>query len=182
MLPADQGKYTVVLDVNETLLAQPNPGSPEQCIFRPHAQQFLQSVGRKCEVAIWSASPKEALAEPLNALDAGSNIRHRIYRAERWWKSGRGTKALRQLGRPMPRTLMIDDRPASCVANPRNAIIIPPFEGAPCDALLVSLEALLNALVQSGLNVPVFLEYANRMGLLGFSQGYYRLKPPRLRE
>eukprot|EP01001_Neometanema_parovale_P006391 NODE_2754_length_1349_cov_126.795269_g2616_i0.p1 GENE.NODE_2754_length_1349_cov_126.795269_g2616_i0~~NODE_2754_length_1349_cov_126.795269_g2616_i0.p1 ORF type:complete len:360 (+),score=37.54 NODE_2754_length_1349_cov_126.795269_g2616_i0:78-1157(+) len=189
-----QGKYTIVLDMDETLLHSkeyppyrigvtqdivmlkfPNCAEVLYSIIRPHAREFLRTIGPLCEVVLWTAGEADYASTVMENLDDQRNIDHFIFRDSRWFTLPSYVKALETLGRDMTRTLLIDNTDFVCAADPNNSIVISDFVGGAADTLLVTLENLIVQMVLSDRPVPEFLEECRRRGQLHYWGGLYRL-------
>eukprot|EP01064_Diplonema_japonicum_P039313 TRINITY_DN981_c4_g1_i1.p1 TRINITY_DN981_c4_g1~~TRINITY_DN981_c4_g1_i1.p1 ORF type:complete len:228 (+),score=23.39 TRINITY_DN981_c4_g1_i1:62-745(+) len=153
LIPAkgyDERRLTVVLDLDETLVAN---HSQYQCVAsnavvqRPHLHTFLATLSSSCEIILWTASTEEVAAHVLEAVDPfGTYFSHVITRSPKWFKGVPYTKDLRLLGRELSQTIIIENSLSCVLSNPRNAILVPDYFGYPTQtpdlSLLVVLEIL----------------------------------------
>jgi len=140
-LPPDQkGKKTLVLDLDETLVHssfRPVPG-PDFIISieldgvthrvyvqkRPGVDQFLEQVGSKFEVVVFTASLDKYANPVLDILDPKGHVKVRLFREACVQHYGNYVKDLSLLGRRLEDTLIIDNSPFSYMFQPDNAIPI----------------------------------------------------------
>jgi len=138
--PEHKGKKTLVLDLDETLVHssfRPVPG-PDFIISieldgvthrvyvqkRPGVDHFLEQVGSKFEVVVFTASLDKYANPVLDILDPKGHIKVRLFREACVQHYGNYVKDLSLLGRPLEDTLIIDNSPFSYMFQPDNAIPI----------------------------------------------------------
>jgi CTD small phosphatase-like protein 2 len=170
-------QLTLVLDLDETLMHCQKKGvpveQPDMCLhftdsgttgyvrFRPYAVEMLEVISSwgLCEVVVFTASTQAYADAVLNVLDpAGTLVQHRLYRQHCVQAHGGYFKDLRALGRPLSRTLLVDNSPVSLAMNPSNGIPIKSWIASPHDTQLRDLLGLLHDLVYSGDAVQPVLE------------------------
>ena len=163
----DQGKMTVVLDLDETLISSHQAGkvpaglrsagaqgvelkcdgssegksSRVVMFLRPGVFEFLRRLTNFAEVVLFTAGVP-AYAEPLaNALDpARKFFSARLYRHDTVntvWY--RYVKDLSRLGRDLRRTVLVDNSPYSFMLQPANGIPCVPFRGYAGDQQLLEV-------------------------------------------
>merc|ERR1719235_1921311 len=160
-------RLTLVLDLDETLMhCQKNGDHPQEkpdmflhftdsqttgyVNFRPHAAEVLSAIAKwdLCEVVVFTASTQAYADAVLNVLDPQQTlIHHRLYRQHCVHANGGYFKDLRALGRPMNRTVLVDNSPVSLAMNPSNGIPIKSWISNPNDTQLQDLLGLLHDLV-----------------------------------
>lgn len=185
--PRPGTQLTLVLDLDETLMHCQKKGIPDEqpdmCLhftdsgttgyvrFRPYAVEMLEAIANwgLCEVIVFTASTQAYADAVLNVLDqTGQLVQHRLYRQHCVQAHGGYFKDLRALGRPMGRTVLVDNSPVSLAMNPSNGIPIKSWLADPSDTQLRSLLAIVHDLafshepVQAALearfHLPAFLE------------------------
>eukprot|EP00667_Euglena_gracilis_P014729 EG_transcript_15267 len=190
---ADLGKYTIVLDMDETLLSSemqapplrdPNlhmaiislPGFNIYSTIRPGAADLVRAATQAGEVVLWTAGTEPYARLAIRHVDPDGGIRHSIFRDPSWFQMPTYVKDLRRLGRPLDRVLLVDNSAGVCV-QPDNAIVVRDFFSSSdsTDDVLIRLRPLLEALVKSQLPVPEFLAQCAKAGLLRQQQGFYLL-------
>lgn len=94
---------------------------------RPGVDEFLEALGAKYEVVVFTAGLKEYASLVLDRLDRKRVIAHRLYRDSCKEVDGRFVKDLSDLGRDLKRVVIVDDNPNSYTLQPRNAVPVRPF-------------------------------------------------------
>ncbi|KAL3695739.1 hypothetical protein R1sor_009815 [Riccia sorocarpa] len=139
----DQGKKTLVLDLDETLVHSSFRPVPHYdfniqvevenklcnvyVIKRPGVDQFLQAVSRLFEVVVFTASLRKYADPLLDILDPLNLIKYRRYRESCRSIDGGLVKDLSMLGRDLSKVIIIDNSPHSYILQPANAIPIGTF-------------------------------------------------------
>jgi RNA polymerase II subunit A small phosphatase-like protein len=140
MAPEMKGRKTLVLDLDETLVHssfRPVPG-PDFIISieldgvthrvyvqkRPGVDHFLEEMGAKFEVVVFTASLDKYANPVLDILDPKGFIKVRLFREACVQHYGNYVKDLSLLGRKIEDTLIIDNSPFSYMFQPDNAIPI----------------------------------------------------------
>jgi len=140
MAPEMKGRKTLVLDLDETLVHssfRPVPG-PDFIISieldgvthrvyvqkRPGVDHFLEEMGAKFEVVVFTASLDKYANPVLDILDPKGFIKIRLFREACVQHYGNYVKDLSLLGRKIEDTLIIDNSPFSYMFQPDNAIPI----------------------------------------------------------
>jgi len=140
MAPEMKGRKTLVLDLDETLVHssfRPVPG-PDFIISieldgvthrvyvqkRPGVDHFLEEMGSKFEVVVFTASLDKYANPVLDILDPKGFIKIRLFREACVQHYGNYVKDLSLLGRRLEDTLIIDNSPFSYMFQPDNAIPI----------------------------------------------------------
>jgi len=138
--PEMKGRKTLVLDLDETLVHssfRPVPG-PDFIISieldgvthrvyvqkRPGVDHFLEEMGSKFEVVVFTASLDKYANPVLDILDPKGFIKVRLFREACVQHYGNYVKDLSLLGRRLEDTLIIDNSPFSYMFQPDNAIPI----------------------------------------------------------
>ena len=183
---------TLVLDLDETLVhctVEPIPDA--SMIFpvyfngmqynvhvrtRPYLQEFLESVSKKFEVVVFTASQKVYADELLNRIDPGETIsshlyfksilefslfpsnfiisfhtdgkyiKHRMFRESCLLVEGNYIKDLNVLGRDLTSSVLVDNSPHAFGYQVDNGIPIESWFDDPNDLELMKLDRFLNTL------------------------------------
>eukprot|EP01138_Halocafeteria_seosinensis_P014429 gb/GECG01014730.1/.p1 GENE.gb/GECG01014730.1/~~gb/GECG01014730.1/.p1 ORF type:complete len:199 (+),score=18.73 gb/GECG01014730.1/:1-597(+) len=141
--PEDKDKWTLVLDINETLAHAEDAGGftevkPDvslldgqlQVVFRPHVNEFLREVSKKFEIVLWGSGHPIYVNGVADGLDKSRDY-------IRWRVSGFSCgdspygKDLRKLGRNLKRTIIIDNNPGYMAGQPENGIVCNEFYASP---------------------------------------------------
>ena len=102
-------KYTLVLDLDETLVHF----NPQRRLYhvRPGCFQFLEELSKHYEIVVFTAATCASADFILDRLDTKCQyISHRLYRHHTTLKKNTMIKDLARLGRPLSKTLIIDNR------------------------------------------------------------------------
>ena len=153
---ADENKYTVVLDLDETLIyAREGP-----LYARPGLEDFLTDLSENCEIVVWTAGLRAYAQAIIRHVDPLSKIRHCIYRHAKWFTGKAGyRKDLRTLGRTLEKTIIIENTPDCIRGYQQNGVLVSDYEGGEHpDYTIPALSSLVSALIESSLSVQDFLE------------------------
>jgi len=136
----DPDKYTLVLDLDETLVhcsTEPTLTSDVNfslefngvkftvaAKFRPHLKHFLETVSKQYELVIFTASQKVYADQVISRFDLDHLIKHRLYREDCTNICGNFIKDLNVLGRDLSRTIFIDNSPQAFAYHIENSIPI----------------------------------------------------------
>lgn len=117
---------------------------------RPGVDEFLQAMSRIYEVVVFTASMRRYALPVLDKLDQGNNwIHHRLYRDSCYTNSnGTLVKNLAVLGRPLKKTIIIDNMPGSYAFHPHNGVPITSWEFDPDDQELQDMTPILTDLAK----------------------------------
>ncbi|KAG5492679.1 hypothetical protein JKF63_01258 [Porcisia hertigi] len=126
--PSDGTKrYTVVFDLDETVVYARNG----PLYARAYLKDLFRFIKDDFEVIVWTAGERDYAKCVLEEINEDHIIEHLVYRHEKWFHGENYTKDLRQLGRDLNYTLMIENTPDCVRANPQNSIIVEDFEVLP---------------------------------------------------
>ncbi|KAG2447821.1 hypothetical protein HYH02_007277 [Chlamydomonas schloesseri] len=158
----DLSKKTLVLDLDETLVHSsfkpiPNPDYilPVEVdgklvdvyvLKRPWCDHFMESVGARFEVVVFTASLAKYADPLLDLLDKQQLVRWRLFRESCFPYEGNYVKDLSCLGRDLSQTIIVDNSPHSYVFQPANAVPISTFIDNMDDQELLELLPVLNEL------------------------------------
>ena len=190
-LPEDEGKLTVVLDLDETLVHsnmgrndgfrqdeerkedvdQSYADSFEVHVFsesfrvhkRPGLDQFLREASQHYELVCFTAGVEEYAQVLMDAIDPKREyFRHRLYR-NHCIRLGQGfVKDLSVLNRPLERTVLVDNNAFSFLFQLANGIPVASFFDDANDRALHTLQEFLRALKNLG-DVREFLNETFRL-------------------
>uniref|UniRef100_A0A0G4I5H6 FCP1 homology domain-containing protein n=1 Tax=Chromera velia CCMP2878 TaxID=1169474 RepID=A0A0G4I5H6_9ALVE len=160
--PRDQGKKTLVLDLDETLVHSsfrpvPNaafviPVEIEGTIHdiyvckRPGVDEFLVSVAKWYECVIFTASLSKYADPLLDLLDPHKTQSWRLFREHCTYWNGNYVKDLSKLGRKLEHIIIVDNSPLAYGLQPDNAIPIKSWFDDQTDRELYDLIPILEAL------------------------------------
>jgi Dullard-like phosphatase family protein len=176
---AKEGKITLVLDIDETLVhasINPRPTLRYDAIvhiddgpnsgdiyvaYRPHLHTFLRAVAPLFEVAVFTASMQCYADLLMDTIDPDKTlVTDRLYRQHCVNMDGSRVKDLNLCGRSLDRIVIIDNSPIAYCFQPRNAIPILSWFDDPNDDELLKLIPLLQQLATEESVYP-FLDMYN---------------------
>jgi RNA polymerase II subunit A small phosphatase-like protein len=153
--PADQGKITLVLDLDETLVyAREGP-----LYARPGLDEFFKACSENCEVVVWTAGLRAYAQAIIRNIDTENVVKHCVYRHSKWFTGQAGyRKDLAALGRSLDRTLIIENTPDCIRGHQQNAVLVEDYIGGErVDNTIPALTDLIRQLTESRLTVPEFI-------------------------
>eukprot|EP00999_Lentomonas_sp_LEN2_P000051 NODE_1048_length_1037_cov_102.709890_g1003_i0.p1 GENE.NODE_1048_length_1037_cov_102.709890_g1003_i0~~NODE_1048_length_1037_cov_102.709890_g1003_i0.p1 ORF type:complete len:266 (+),score=42.20 NODE_1048_length_1037_cov_102.709890_g1003_i0:151-948(+) len=149
-------KYTIVLDLDETLIyAREGP-----LYARPHLENLLSYLGQHVETVVWTAGVRAYAQAVIRNIDPNGVIDHCIYRHEKWFSGQPGyQKDLALVGRDLDYVLILENTPDCVRGHEEHGILVSDYEGGEAeDHSLDAITETLDALVQSDKTVPEFLK------------------------
>lgn len=169
----DNGKLTVVLDMDETLIHSifrtgcnnyrqdelrqeieggkhdfsVDLGDDEMAFVhkRPGVEKFLKDLSENFETVVFTAALPVYAKPVVETIDKGSYVKHSLFRdATVTYKGQSFVKDLSILGRDMSRVVLIDNNPLAMLASPDNAMPIMSWYDDPNDKELEKALSILN--------------------------------------
>jgi len=122
---------------------------------RPGVDHFLREVGKKFEIVVFTASLAKYADPLLDVLDKDRVVQYRLFREACVQHYGNYVKDLRQLGRPLEHSIIVDNSPFSYMFQPENAIPIATWFHDKNDRQLYDLLPFLDSLVPEPNVVPI---------------------------
>jgi len=126
-LPAINPKYkfTLVLDVDETMIHFFFTYINGMFFVRPYFFQFINEINKYYEIVTFTAGTKEYADNILNLLDINNNIiKYRLYRQHTTIMGCNVFKDLTKLGRDLNRIIIIDNLKDNFKLQPNNGLFI----------------------------------------------------------
>jgi Dullard-like phosphatase family protein len=118
-------KYTLVLDMDETLIHYFFTHINGMFFVRPFCFDFLRELNEIYEIVTFTAGTKEYADNILNILDIDNNIiKYRLYRQHTTILGCSIYKDLSKLGRDLSRVIIIDNLKENFKMQPNNGIFI----------------------------------------------------------
>ena len=118
-------KYTLVLDMDETLIHYFFTHLNGMFFVRPYCFDFLKELNDLYEIITFTAGTKEYADNILNILDMDNNIiKYRLYRQHTTILGCSIYKDLSKLGRDLSRVIIIDNLKENFKLQPNNGIFI----------------------------------------------------------
>lgn len=109
--------YTLVLDLDETLIhfedGKSDGGHQEEeegyYMIRPGCSKFLKELAKHYEIVVFTAAMPDYADWILDQIDEPGFIAHRLYRQHCTPQEDYAIKDLRNLGRDLRRTIIVDN-------------------------------------------------------------------------
>ena len=140
--------YTLVLDLDETLVHFFYTPSGGTFLIRPFCSQFLEEMAKIFEIVIFTAALKDYADSILDILDPNKIlINYRLYRHHTSLSGISFCKDLSKIGRDLSRTLIIDNLADNFKLQPSNGILIGTWIDDMKDTQLNDLGKILKILV-----------------------------------
>ena len=144
----DSGKeYTLVLDLDETLVHYYEVGGKGKYNVRPHWAKFLKDMSEIYEVVVFTAAMQDYADWVLNEIDKKKHISHRLYRQHATPYGMFFVKDLSKLGRDISKVIIVDNVAENFQLQPDNGIFIKSWFDDPKDTALSELAPLLKEIV-----------------------------------
>lgn len=140
--------YTLVLDLDETLIHNVDYGQDSFFLVRPGCVQFITDMAKYYEIVIFTAALQEYADQVVDQIDVGNNIRHRLYRQHTSQNGPFLVKDLSLLGRDLNKTIIIDNISDNFILQPDNGIFISTWYDDMSDNFLREITPLLTELVE----------------------------------
>ena len=152
-LPALTGKeaketYTLVLDLDETLIHNVEYGQESFFLVRPGCVQFIELMAKYYETVIFTAALQEYADQVIDQIDVNNNIPYRLYRQHTSQNGPFLVKDLSLLGRDLHRTIIIDNISDNFILQPDNGIFCSTWYDDMTDKFLPEISPLLVEIVE----------------------------------
>lgn len=142
-------KYTLVLDMDETLIHYFLVGTKGMFFIRPFCLQFLNELKSLYEIVIFTSGTKEYADRILNSLDKRGDIfKYRLYRQHTTLDGYISVKDLSLLGRDLNKTIIIDNLKDNFKVQPDNGLFIKTWISDILDEEMRQLERILKDIVK----------------------------------
>ena len=149
--PLDTKKYlyTLVVDLDETLVHYIEEENRAYVQVRPYADFFLNEMAKYFELVIFTAAAEDYADIVLNELDKNKVINYKLYRKHTEQINGIFIKDLSKLGRDLSKILIVDNNKDNFSLQPENGLHICSFVGDQNDDELYNLSGDLMKIVES---------------------------------
>ena len=142
-------KYTLVLDMDETLIHFFFTHINGMFFVRPFCFDFLNELNDLYEIITFTAGTKEYADMILNQLDINNNIfKYRLYRQHITISELNIFKDLDKIGRDLSKTIIIDNLKDNFKMHPNNGIFIKTWTSDINDIQLKDLKKILKDIVK----------------------------------
>ena len=158
-------KYTLVLDLDETLVHYIEEKDRHYVQVRPFAEYFISEMGKYFELVIFTSAEEEYANIVLEEIDKYKVITHKLYRKHVEYNDGLCLKDLDKIGRDIKRVCIIDNDKNNFKLHAENGIEIKEFLGEQDDNELDLLGDLLMSIIESNADDirPIIKDIKNKM-------------------
>ena len=127
----DKNKYTLVLDLDETLISfRINEYNNTELKLRPGLFNFLRKVKSRYELIVFTAGMKEYAEPILDSIERKEKFfLKRLYRQHTVYKDNIYIKDLTKLGRDLSKIIIVDNMPQNFCLQKENGILISNYFG-----------------------------------------------------
>ena len=141
--------YTLVLDLDETLVHFFFTPSGGTFLIRPYCFKFLEDMSKIFEVAIFTAATKDYADSILDVIDPNKKlINHRLYRHHTTICEITFVKDLTKIGRNLNRCIIIDNLADNFKLQPNNGIQCGTWIDDMKDTQLNDLDIILTQIIE----------------------------------
>ena len=141
-------KYTLVLDLDETLVHYVSDNDSAYIQIRPGAEEFIKELSEFYEIIIFTAALKNYADLIISGLDPDGVVSYKLYRQHTINVGNSYIKDLDKLGRDIKKIIIIDNIFENFSQQPKNGLNISDFEGNEYDDELKFLKEDLIKLVK----------------------------------
>ena len=144
-------KYTLVLDIDETIIHYFFTYINGMFFVRPYVYEFLNTLKQYYEIVTFTAGTKDYADNILNLVDTNDNlINYRLYRHHTTIMGFNVFKDLMRLGRDMRKIIIIDNLKDNFKLQPNNGLFIKTWTSDINDNQLFDLEKILRDIALFG--------------------------------
>ena len=164
-LDTSKYKYTLVLDLDETLVHYIEEKDRHYVQVRPFAEYFISEMGKFFEIVIFTSAEEEYANIVLEEIDKNKVIAYKLFRRHVEYIDGYCLKDLNKIGRDLSKVCIIDNDKNNFKLQNDNGIEIKEFLGEQDDNELDLLGDLLMSIIDSNLDDirPVIKDIRNKM-------------------
>ena len=164
-MDTDKYKYTLILDLDETLVHYIEEKDRHYVQVRPFAEYFISEMGKYFELVIFTSAEEEYANIVLEEIDKYKVITHKLYRRHVEYNDGLCLKDLDKIGRDIKRVCIIDNDKNNFKLHVENGIEIKEFLGEQDDNDLDLLGDLLMSIIESNADDirPIIKDIKNKM-------------------
>ena len=122
-------KYTLVLDLDETLVHYIADKESAYIQIRPGAEEFIKDLSKFYEIVIFTAALQTYADLVIDGIDPENYVSGRLYRQHTINEGNASIKDLSKLGRDLKYVIIIDNFLENFSLQPKNGLKIIDFEG-----------------------------------------------------
>ena len=142
-------KYTLVLDLDETLVHYVEEENSAYVQVRPYADYFLKELSKHFEIVLFTAAEEDYTGIVLNELNRNNYITHILCRKYTEFRNGYYVKDLSKLGRDLSKVCIVDNNKDNFSLQPENGLFISSYYGEQNDNELYLLCADLMKIIET---------------------------------
>ena len=148
--PIDESKYryTLVLDLDETLVHYFQTENEGKWLIRPNAEEFLKEMSKYYEIVIFTAAMQDYADWVIDQIDPEGYIQYRLYRQHALPWGSIYIKDLSRIGRDISKMIIVDNVPENFQLQPDNGIYITSWFDDINDTALNELTPILTEIVR----------------------------------
>ncbi|XP_024382334.1 mitochondrial import inner membrane translocase subunit TIM50 [Physcomitrium patens] len=140
LLPQERGAFTVVLDLNETLVYSDWKRDRGWRTFkRPGVEAFLEQLAQYYELVVYTDQLNFYVDPILEKLDQKGCIRYRLSRDATQYINGKHLRDLEKLNRDPTHVIYLSGHAKDTTLQPENALPIKPWKLEPDDTVLLDM-------------------------------------------
>ncbi|KAG0599382.1 hypothetical protein M758_12G148000 [Ceratodon purpureus] len=140
LLPQEKGMFTLVLDLNETLVYSDWKRDRGWRTFkRPGVEAFLEQLAQHYELVIYSDQLSFYVDPVLERLDQKGCIRYRLSRDATQYINGKHLRDLEKLNRDPSHVIYLGGHAKETTLQPENALSVKPWKLEDNDTVLLDL-------------------------------------------
>ena len=128
-LNKEKYKYTLVLDLDETLVHYVEEENSAYVQVRPYADYFLKELSKHFEIVLFTAAEEDYTNIVLNELNKNKYITHILCRKYTEFNNGCYIKDLSKLGRDLSKVCIVDNNKDNFSLQPENGLFISSYYG-----------------------------------------------------
>ena len=139
-------KYTLVLDLDNTLISHNNRNNNDMCNLRPGLLSFLNTLKPIYELISFTNEPKDYSEQLLKEIESTRKyFDYNLYRDHNVLVGNNLVKDISKIGRDMKKIIIVDKLIDNIKSTPQNGILIKPYYGETNknDIVLFELKKLL---------------------------------------
>ena len=122
-------KYTLVLDLDETLVHYIEEENSAYVQVRPYADYFLKELSKFFEIVLFTAAEEDYTDIVLKELNKNKYITHILCRKYTELNNGSYIKDLSKLGRDLSKVVIVDNNKDNFRLQPENGLYISSYFG-----------------------------------------------------
>ena len=167
-LPQESKEFTLVLDLDETLVHYIDSQNQGKFLKRPYLDEFLMDMAQGFEVVVFTAAVKDYADWILDDIDKNRLISHRLYRNHTIPAGNYFIKDLKRLGRDLAKVMIVDNVAENFQLQSENGIFIKSWYEDPNDDALLELGKFFKGFLSTGIkDVREFLRETRAKMLQG---------------